>query len=63
MIDYGNDDIYQSGGDFLIDREGNILFAQRSQDPSDRPSAARLLQIVDEVVPLDTNTQKLKTNN
>jgi peroxiredoxin len=47
---YGKDDIYQSGGDFLLDREGHILFAQRSQDPSDRPPAARLLQVIDELV-------------
>jgi hypothetical protein len=47
---YGKDDIYQSGGDFLLDRDGNILFAQRSQNPSDRPSASRLLQVIDELV-------------
>jgi len=44
---YQGDDIYQSGGDFLIDRNGNILFAHRSQDPADRPSAAKLLEAVD----------------
>lgn len=48
--DYGRDDIYQSGGDFLLDRDGNILFAHRSQNPSDRPSASRLLQVIDELV-------------
>jgi len=47
---YGKDDIYQSGGDFLLDRDGNILFAQRSQNPSDRPSASRLLQVIDELI-------------
>jgi peroxiredoxin len=46
---YGKDDIYQSGGDFLLDRQGNIVFAQRSQDPADRPSAPRLLQVIDDV--------------
>ena len=45
--DYGKDDIYQSGGDFLIDREGNMLFAQRSRDPADRPKAKKLLEIID----------------
>ena len=44
---YEGDDIYQSGGDFLIDGNGNILFAHRSQDPADRPSAAKLLQAID----------------
>ena len=47
--DYGKDDIYQSGGDFLLDRDGNILFAQRSQNPSDRPSASHLLQVIDQL--------------
>jgi hypothetical protein len=45
--DHGEDDIYQGGGDFLLDREGNVLFAQRSQDPTDRPSAERLLHEID----------------
>ena len=45
--DYGRDDIYQSGGDFLIDRDGNLLFAHRSRDPADRPAAKSLLEIID----------------
>ena len=45
--DYGEDDIYQAGGDFLLDHEGNILFAHRSQDPADRPSAETLLRTID----------------
>jgi peroxiredoxin len=44
--DYGKDDIYQSGGDFLIDRDGNLLFAHRSRDPADRPTAKKLLEIL-----------------
>jgi peroxiredoxin len=44
---YGKQDIYQSGGDFLLDREGNILFAHRSREPADRPSVNRLLQAID----------------
>ncbi len=44
--DYGKDDIYQSGGDFLIDRDGNVLFAHPSRDPADRPTAAELLEII-----------------
>ncbi len=44
---YGQDDYYQAGGDFLIDGKGNILLAHRSQDPSDRPPAASLLQEID----------------
>ena len=45
--DYGKDDIYQSGGDFLIDHDGNLLYAHRSRDPADRPTAAKLLEIID----------------
>jgi peroxiredoxin len=44
---YGKDDHYQAGGDFLLDREGSILFAHRSQNPADRPTAAKLLQEID----------------
>jgi peroxiredoxin len=47
LENYGKDDYYQAGGDFLIDRQGNVLFAHRSEDPSDRPPAARLLQEID----------------
>jgi len=46
---YEGDDIYQSGGDFLIDHNGTILFAHRSQDPADRPAAAKLLDALDAI--------------
>ncbi len=46
---YEGDDIYQSGGDFLIDGSGNVLFAHRSQDPADRPAVARLLMAIDRI--------------
>ena len=46
---YEGDDIYQSGGDFLIDGGGNILFAHRSQNPADRPAVARLLMAIDHI--------------
>jgi peroxiredoxin len=44
---YGKDDYYQAGGDFLIDRQGNILFAHRSPDPADRPQPKKLLAAID----------------
>jgi peroxiredoxin len=44
---YAGDDIYQAGGDFLLDREGQILFAHRSQDPADRPAVTRLLEEIE----------------
>lgn len=46
---YGGDDVYQAGGDFVLDRQGNILFAHRSQDPADRPAAAKLLEEIDRI--------------
>jgi peroxiredoxin len=44
---YGKDDYYQAGGDFLVDRKGNILFAHRSQDPGDRPPIEKLVEAID----------------
>jgi peroxiredoxin len=44
---YGKEDIYQGGGDFLLDRAGNILFAYRSEDPADRPPVEKLLEVID----------------
>jgi AhpC/TSA antioxidant enzyme len=46
----GKDDYYQGGGDFLVDREGNILFAHRSEDPADRPRVEKLLEAIDQAV-------------
>ncbi len=36
-------DTAQLGGDFIIDLNGIVRLAHRSQDPTDRPSAAELL--------------------
>jgi hypothetical protein len=44
---WAGDDVHQAGGDFLLDCEGNIRFAHRSQDPADRPPAPRLLEEID----------------
>jgi peroxiredoxin len=49
--DYGGGDIYQGGGDFLLDAQGNILFAHRSRDPADRPSPEKLLRELDRLEP------------
>jgi hypothetical protein len=43
MESYGRDDYFQAGGDFLLDREGRLLFAYHSHDPADRPGVDRLL--------------------
>ena len=47
LENYGKEDYYQTGGDFLIDSGGNILFAHRSEEPSDRPAVKMLLQAID----------------
>ena len=44
---YGKDDYYQAGGDFLIGRSGALFLAHRSHDPADRPSVNRLLEEID----------------
>ncbi|MFQ5929904.1 MAG: SelL-related redox protein [Acidobacteriota bacterium] len=46
---YGKDDYYQAGGDFLLDREGTLVFVHRSRDPSDRPSIKRLLEEIGKI--------------
>jgi peroxiredoxin len=46
---YGASDIFQSGGDFLLDRAGNTLYAHRSRDPADRPTVGTLLEKIDQL--------------
>ena len=54
LENYGKDDFYQSGGDFLIDGDGRIFFAHRSREPSDRPSASKLLEVLDGITQSET---------
>ncbi len=35
---------HQMGGDFLIDRDGRLLFAHPSREPADRPSIEAILE-------------------
>lgn len=44
---YGRDDYFQAGGDFLLDRDGRLLFSHPSRDPADRPPVSRLLAEAD----------------
>lgn len=39
-------DPLQTGGDFVIDREGKIQFAFTSADPLDRPHISKLLEAI-----------------
>ncbi len=40
---YAGEDVLQLGGDFVLDRGGRVVFAYRSAEPTDRPSAESLL--------------------
>jgi len=37
------EDPFQLGGDFVLDKNGRVVFAHPCKDPSDRPSAAELV--------------------
>ena len=39
-------DLWQLGGDFIIDREGRLRYSHPSEDPADRPSRAELLEVM-----------------
>jgi hypothetical protein len=39
-----DDDLLQLGGDFVLDRHKRLVFAYQSAEPTDRPSAAQLLE-------------------
>ncbi len=40
---YAGEDVRQLGGDFILNRTGELLFSFRSPDPTARPSIAELL--------------------
>lgn len=40
------EDLLQLGGDFILNRQREIVFAYRSADPTDRPSIADLLAAI-----------------
>jgi hypothetical protein len=44
------EDIWQLGGDFLLDGQRRLKYAYRSGDPADRPAAEELVQAVRAVV-------------
>lgn len=47
-LPYRREDVLQLGGDFLLDRQGNVVFAYRSRVPTDRPSVTQLLAAIPE---------------
>lgn len=42
------DDIYQLGGDFVLDERGKVIYFHPSENPSDRPSVTELLNAIAE---------------
>lgn len=41
-----NEDLLQLGGDFVLDQFRHLVYAYRSADPTDRPTANQLLEAV-----------------
>lgn len=41
------EDIYQMGGDFLLDKAGKVLLSHPCKNPLDRPTVKDILQAVD----------------
>ena len=40
------EDVLQLGGDFVLDRNGRLVYAHRSADPTDRPAVGELVEAV-----------------
>lgn len=41
-----DEDLMQLGGDFVLDADRRLVFAYRSADPADRPSATALVEAI-----------------
>ncbi len=54
-VPYQGEDVLQLGGDFILDRAGNVLFSYRSSVATDRPSAKVLLAAVPSPPPMGGN--------
>ena len=46
FYDSHGDDTSQLGGDFIIDKQGNLQFIYPSHDPADRPSVNELMKVI-----------------
>ena len=46
---YEDDDPYQLGGDFVINKDGCVLLSHPSQTPTDRPAISSLLSAVSDI--------------
>ena len=54
------EDIFQLGGDFLLDGTGKILFAQMSKSPVDRPGVDEILSAENETLATDARVAALQ---
>lgn len=52
------EDIYQMGGDFLLDEAGKVLLCHPSKIPMDRPTVKAILQAVDSSSCSSKSTEK-----
>jgi peroxiredoxin len=55
------EDVLQLGGDFVLDREGRLVYAHRSATPTDRPSAQELIDVI--MGGTEDGNAKCKTEN
>lgn len=49
---YAGEDVLQLGGDFVLSRDRNVIFAYRSVDPTDRPAVTDLIAALESVRPI-----------
>jgi hypothetical protein len=43
------EDLLQLGGDFVLDAESRLVYSYRSAEPTDRPTAEALLQLLEKI--------------
>jgi len=48
---YAGEDVRQLGGDFLLDRAGEVAYAFRRRDPTARPEVSELFAAIDRLAP------------
>ena len=51
------EDVHQLGGDFVMDREGRVIYEYRSHDPADRPRVSDLIEVVRRAVALKSGSE------
>ena len=58
LLRYQGEDVFQLGGDFVLDSKRRLVFAHRSEDPTDRPPAETLVQAIRAVVEQNHGSMK-----